>query len=79
MNKEPSFTAQVVAIERKRSSVNGNPRFLVTFDNGQSLPTQVDGSVGYSISNPEHKGTRQDVWVERGNIVHIREAGARRE
>lgn len=45
----------IAKLERLRLSRNGNPRFKVTFTNGESAHTQTDGAVGYSIENPEYR------------------------
>lgn len=50
-----SFIAKVVSTERRAGGTNGNPRYLVTFDNGQNLLTPYDASLGYEITNPEFK------------------------
>lgn len=56
---------------RLASSKNGNPRFLVTFDDGTAYPTGVDSSCAYGIDNSELDGEVQ-VLIERGNIRDIR-------
>lgn len=37
-------------VERMQSSYYGNPRFRLTVA-GETYPTQVDGSVGYEVTN----------------------------
>jgi len=56
------------------TSKNGNPRFLVEFDDGTSFRTQPDAGCAYGIENSELDGP---VWVKvvRGEIVDIRPAG----
>lgn len=55
-------------IQREKSSVNGNPRYLCFIDNGEgtgfSFVTQVDHTHGYSITNYENK----KVIVEIGTL-----------
>lgn len=72
MKAEPTFVATIVAIERERSSRNGNPRWSVTFDNHYTYKTGVDASVGYGINNPEYRAGQVQVWIERGNIVYLK-------
>tara|TARA_R110002049_G_scaffold149738_2_gene312808 strand:- start:422 stop:661 length:240 start_codon:yes stop_codon:yes gene_type:complete len=50
-----SFVAKVVDTERKAGGPNGNPRYLVTFDNGQKMFTPYDCAMAYGITNPEYK------------------------
>ena len=73
-----AFTATILTIERERSSRNGNPRWRVTFDNGTSMRTEVDGSVGYGIENRENRAGPVDVWIDRrGNITYLRPSAVR--
>lgn len=47
-------TGKIFMITRLKSSAMGNPRYEVTLDTKDSLPrfkTQVNGSIGYSITN----------------------------
>jgi len=50
-----SITGRLSYIERKPSSANGNPRYLVAIDLGNETAngylTAVDGSVGYEVTN----------------------------
>lgn len=62
-------------VVRMASSRNGNPRFMVTFDDGTAYPTGVDASCAYGIENREYDGDVQ-VLIERGNIVGIDVIGA---
>jgi hypothetical protein len=57
-------------LERLQNSVNGNPRYRVTFADGTCYPMGRDLQVGYTIGNPEFDG---DVWVQlhRGEIVDV--------
>lgn len=45
----------IATLERLKLSVNGNPRFRVTFTNGLVAQTQTDSSVAYSIENSEYR------------------------
>jgi hypothetical protein len=58
--------------ERMRSSVNGNPRWQVTFDDGSHWPTAPDSSCAYGINNSELDGEVQILLNSRSNIVDIR-------
>lgn len=59
-------------LERMRSSFYGNPRFQVTFTDGTSAPTEVDGSVGYGIENSGFRDTPLRVTFNRyGHVSYI--------
>lgn len=57
---ETKRTLTIASLERLNASANGNPRFKVTFTNGESALTQSDASINYAIENPEYR----DVPVE---------------
>lgn len=62
----------ITSLERLRLSVNGNPRFRVTFDNGLTAQTQSDAGFAYAIENPEYRDVPLDVTLTRaGRISHI--------
>ena len=42
----------IATIERRNSSVYGNPRFLIAFTDGTSALTMSDASFCYAIGNP---------------------------
>lgn len=65
----PSFTATIIALERLRLSVNGNPRFRVTFDNGTVAQTETDASIGYSIENPEYRDVPLRVFTTKAGRI----------
>ena len=71
------FTATIARLERMRSSHNGNPKFRVIFDNGQSYETKTDAMVGYKISEyyvgREVKVTLQPIGHGRVQIIDINE------
>ena len=48
MNKQ--FTATFLGATRKSNSTNGNPTWLLLTDAGD-YGTEVDGSIGYEVSN----------------------------
>lgn len=49
--KKFEFINRIESIERLNSSVNGNPRFIVTMVNGLILNTKSDYSYCYNIEN----------------------------
>lgn len=55
MSKGTERVLTIATLERLKLSVNGNPRFRVTFTDGTSAQTQTDASVGYSIENSEYR------------------------
>lgn len=62
----------ITQVKCRDSSVNGNPRYWVTFADGSMASTVVDGSVGYGIQNSELHGVPVQVeYNRRGHIVHV--------
>ena len=53
--------------KRLNSSINGNPRYSVSFDNGITGKTPSDASLGYSLTN--YIGKNIDV------IYHVTKVG----
>ncbi len=51
MGRVPSFTARIVTAERLTNSVNGNPRFKITFDDGERYITSTDAACSYDVEN----------------------------
>jgi hypothetical protein len=60
-------TGTIAEVVRQGSSVNGNPRWAVTLDDGRRWLTQVDGQVGYVADN-FRAGDRVLLVVEDGTI-----------
>lgn len=54
-------TRTISWFERLNSSVNGNPRYRVHFDNGSSAITMSDAGFCYAVGNP---GLRDGDTVE---------------
>jgi hypothetical protein len=49
-------TVKTIAnLKRLKNTVNGNPRYIVTFTDGTSIRTQGDSMLGYSVENPEYR------------------------
>lgn len=73
MGRTPNFTARIADARRLKSSVNGNPRFVVTFDNGDALTTQSDSSVSYDVENFSRHDVSQNpevaVWLSRAGRI----------
>ena len=60
------------ATERRTNTYNGNPRYLVSFTNGESAPTKPDSMIAQVINNSEYWGV--PVWVTfdaRGRITDV--------
>ena len=55
MTNTVEITGRLSYVQRKPSSTNGNPRYLVAIDLGNETAngylTQIDGSVGYEVAN----------------------------
>lgn len=70
-----SFVDRITRIERHPGYTgrNGNPRWLVSFAEHDTLPTEVDGSVGYGINNSEYREGLVEVTVtSRGSITYLK-------
>lgn len=71
---------KVAALDRMKNSVNGNPRYRVTFTtmNGEHVGTymtQTDASVSYEIGNREFRDGPVSVWLsKRGTIEYAKVA-----
>jgi hypothetical protein len=62
----------ITHVKYRDSSRNANPRYWVTFSDNTTTSTEVDGSVGYGITNPEFQGVPLRVEFNRkGSIVHV--------
>jgi len=55
-------------IGREKSSINGNPRYLVRLD-GYTCKTKVDSSLGYSITNYDGKMVTAEVGSHYGTVI----------
>jgi hypothetical protein len=53
----------IVALERKRDSASGGPRWRVTFDDGLVADTQSHAKIGHEIDNPGYRDTPLDVTL----------------
>lgn len=63
----------IIALERLRNTVNGNPRYRITFDNGLAAVSQSDAGFTYAITNPEYRDTPLDVTLTRaGRVSHVK-------
>lgn len=70
------LVGSVVSCERLSNSRNGNPRYEVTFNDGNWFKTQVDGSVGYEINNPEWRSGTHIIGLNGwGHITYIKKEG----
>lgn len=77
MANETQQVLTIASLERLKLSVNGNPRFKVTFTNGLVAQTQTDGSVGYSIENSEYRDVPVLVtFTKAGRITDVEVATA---
>lgn len=63
----------ITGTERLASSVNGNPRYRVTFADGTDARTGVDSGIAYGITNSDLRGGPVEVTFDgRGNIIDAR-------
>ena len=50
-----SVTGKVVSTRHAGTSVNGNPSYWVTMDDGETYGMQADTGLAYGITNPEYR------------------------
>lgn len=72
-SKSKTITGTLEWVERLGSSRNGNPRFAVTVDDTE-FRTQIDGSVGYEVSNHRVGSEITLVLGARSAVVDMRPA-----
>jgi len=70
------ITGRLERVERRQSSRYGNPRFAITVD-GRTRLTEVDGSVGYAVTN-YRVGREVSLTVEGRSIIDMTLLGGRR-
>lgn len=63
-------TRTVSRLKRLQNSVNGNPRYRVTFTDGSSALTKTDAGFAYAMTIG-WEGQRVTVTIERGVIVDL--------
>lgn len=56
MPKHLEYVAVIDSITRLTNSRNGNPRFKIHFEDGQTTTTQSDASVSYEMTNHNYPG-----------------------
>lgn len=59
----------ITALERLQNSVNGNPAWKLTFEDGSFTRTQSDASISYSLPNPEFRDVPLIVSFTRAGRV----------
>lgn len=57
----------LVSSVRLPNSFNGNPRYTLTLDNGNSYDTKADGFIGYQLQNYKYEGCTVRLLIERQN------------
>ncbi len=76
MNKGTERVLTIASLERMKLSVNGNPRFKVTFTDGTVAQTQTDASIGYAIENSEYRDVPVRVsFTPAGRIWNVEAVG----
>ena len=68
MKSMTRHTGTLEVIERCKSSVNGNPRYLVRLD-GITCRTAVDSCLGYSITNHDGKQVSASIGTHYGTVT----------
>lgn len=68
-----TYRGRIDHITRLNSSVNGNPNWLVCFEDGTEIRTSSDSGISYALGNPEYR----NAWVicdltRAGRITNVR-------
>lgn len=72
---ETTAIKTIVRVERLKSSVNGNPRYRLHFDDATSALTQSNSSCAYEIQNQFVAGVTFELTLTRaGRVCGIRKA-----
>lgn len=70
--REP-YVYHIAELKRVTNSVNGNPRYLITFVGGAQARTKPDAAFCYSITNPEFRDAALHVDFDRqGRVEDVR-------
>lgn len=73
MTRPVAFTVvrTIAGLTRLRNSADGNPRWRVSFTNGDSANTSPNADIGYGIGNSEYQGVPiAFVLNEQNQITH---------
>ena len=62
-------TERISWMTRLATSVNGNPRFRIHFEDGGSAITQSDAGFCYAIENREFRGVDVEVTYTRAGRI----------
>lgn len=66
MSREPITDEGVIKeLKRLTNSLNGNPRYLITLENGNSYTTVADGFIGFQLQNSEFVGPTVRLLIRR--------------
>lgn len=69
---ESRFIATITGTERLSNTVNGNPRYRVSFADGPTRETCPDAQVAYMITNPENAGEPRTIIVDgKGRVIGV--------
>lgn len=64
---------KITRYERLTNTVNGNPRFRITFDNAETYTTQSDTGWVYECQNPQYRDAALNVTLTpAGRIRYAR-------
>lgn len=61
----------ISSTRRLNNSVNGNPRFMVTFTDGTAAQTNPDSAVNHAVGNTELEGPVVVTFSPKGLITHM--------
>lgn len=76
MSSKPTTRVLVIQeLKRMTNSAYGNPRYMVTFTNGDQAQTQSDAAVNYGLTNPGYQGVPvRFTFTRAGRISHAEPA-----
>jgi len=67
---DKTVTATILDFESLNSSVNGAPRWRISFDDGETRTSQSDASWCWGFGNPEmREGTKVVMTITRSGTI----------
>lgn len=66
-----SEVKRVLRLDRLQNSRNGNPRYKVTFTDGETAITKSDASCAFTIENSEMRGDVVVTFNRDNEITHL--------
>jgi hypothetical protein len=61
----------LAGIRRSVNTASGNPRYVLTLEDGREFRTADDAAVNHSITNEDYQGVLVDLTVREARVVGI--------